>query len=29
MVIVDLAARSMWTGGAYKFDPATAVVARA
>jgi predicted dehydrogenase len=29
MVIVDLATRSMWEGGAFKFDPATRSVARA
>jgi hypothetical protein len=29
MVIVDLATRSMWEGGAWSYDPATRRVARA
>jgi hypothetical protein len=29
MVIVDLATRSMWDGGAYRFDPATLTADRA
>lgn len=29
MVIVDLATRSMWSGAAFRFDPATAAIARA
>ena len=29
MVVVDLATRSMWDGGAYRFDPATLTASRA